>query len=96
MVDYWKEVIVLKIEYYDKLCACSVTGEGCISTTEKIIGVILEELGLEADINYSTDAEEAKKKGIPEIPAVVINGELILSGYTPSYKQLRKEIKKAA
>jgi hypothetical protein len=42
------------------------------------------ELGIAADIQYVTDVAAMAERGITLTPAVVVNGELVMTGRVPS------------
>ena len=79
----------MEIKYYKKACQTS-----CDGINEKIITEIVEKLKIDAKISIFQGLELANKAGIPELPALIIDDQLALSGYKPTYKEIEKQIKK--
>lgn len=45
---------------------------------------------------FFSGLENAQKQGVPEVPALVVDGELVLSGFEPKEKDVYKALKKLA
>lgn len=77
----------MKIKYYAKACNCSdfkpVIEKACADLAIKV-----SKLETFADDNVATQA------GIPELPALLINDQLVFSGFLPSFNKLKKILKK--
>jgi small redox-active disulfide protein 2 len=73
-----------------------IFGSGCAKceSTEKIVRIIVEELGIQADIIKVEDLQEIVNRGIMMTPAVFIDGEAKIVGRVPSAEELRKIIQK--
>ena len=69
-----------------------VLGPGCknCETTAKRFEEIIEELGIEAELNHITDMNEVMERGIALTPAVTIDGEVVVSGEVPSRDKIKE------
>ena len=68
-----------------------VLGTGCpkCNNLEKLTRKAVEESGLEAEIEKVEDIMEIIEYGIMKTPALVINGEVKVSGRLPSEEELK-------
>ena len=68
-----------------------VLGTGCpkCNSLEKLTRKAVEESGLEAEIEKVEDIMKIMEYGIMKTPALVINGEVKVSGRLPSEKELK-------
>jgi small redox-active disulfide protein 2 len=69
-----------------------ILGPGCINC-EKLMAdtmQVLEEIGVAADVEHVHDLNEIAGYGLVATPALVINGNVILSGRVPNIVKLRK------
>jgi small redox-active disulfide protein 2 len=75
-----------------------VAGPGCprCIATENNIKKACEELGLEAKINHLYDVKLFPQLGIILTPAVVINGQVVVSGKVPTVEELKEILSKMA
>jgi len=75
-----------------------VAGPGCprCIATENNIKKACEELGLEARITHLYDVKEFPKLGIILTPAIVINGQVVVSGKVPTVEELKEILSKIA
>jgi len=75
-----------------------VAGPGCprCIVTENNIKKACEELGLEARITYLYDVKEFPKLGIILTSAIVINGQVVVSGKVPTVEELKEILSKMA
>uniref|UniRef100_A0A7V6CDE9 Thioredoxin family protein n=1 Tax=Thermodesulfobacterium geofontis TaxID=1295609 RepID=A0A7V6CDE9_9BACT len=75
-----------------------VAGPGCprCITTENNVKKACEELGLEAKITHLTDVKLFPQLGIIFTPAVVINGQVVVSGKVPTVEELKEILSKFA
>ncbi len=80
----------MEIKYYKKQCETS-----CDATSKEFLQAVMESHNKKGTIEIIDNLETAILQGMPAVPALVINGELILSGYKPSEKEFSKFIKKA-
>jgi len=68
-----------------------VLGAGCAkcAATKKLIAEVVEELGVEVDIEPVTDLMEITEYNVMSTPGVVIDGEVVSSGKVPSRGEVR-------
>lgn len=82
----------MEIKYFKpecNSCACSLDKQReAIINAAKAVGMEIDSLIVFAGL------ENAQKQGVPEVPAVVVDGELVFSGYEPNEKDLTKIFKK--
>lgn len=72
-----------------------ILGTGCAKcrATEKIVRKAVEELGIQAEIVKIEDLQEIIDRGVMITPAVVVDGEIKISGHQPSVEEIKKIIK---
>jgi len=75
-----------------------VIGPGCArcKATYEIVKKIVESEGLDVELEYVTDMNEAAKLGVIATPAVWIDGEVVIQGKIPKESELLGYIKKDA
>lgn len=75
-----------------------VLGGGCANCNmlEQMVFNVLAELDLDASVLHVTDFKEIAAMGVMQTPALVINGQVKLSGVVPSKAKLTEIIKEAA
>jgi small redox-active disulfide protein 2 len=68
-----------------------IFGPGCpkCKETERRVREVLKELNIEAEVVHVSDINEMTKRGIFLTPAVLIDGEVKISGKVPSLEELR-------
>jgi small redox-active disulfide protein 2 len=68
-----------------------VMGPGCprCDATEKNARKALEELGLEEKVEKVRDVKEYAKRGVALTPAVLVDGEVKVSGSVPTVDELK-------
>lgn len=73
-----------------------VVGPGCMRciTTEKNVNVAVKQLGIQAEVVHVYDVAEFAKKGVMFTPAVIIDGQVKISGKIPSVEELKETISK--
>jgi len=73
-----------------------VVGPGCqrCITTEKNVHEALKQLGISAEVTKVTDVAEFAKKGVMFTPAVIVDGQVRISGKIPSTEELKEVISK--
>lgn len=73
-----------------------IYGPGCprCIAAEKNVKEALKQLGKEAEVKKITDIREYAKAGVAFTPAVVINGEIKLSGKVPSVDEIKSVLNK--
>ena len=69
-----------------------VAGPGCkrCMATEKNVIDACSELGLPADITHVYEIKEFAKLGVRLTPAVVVDGNVVVSGRVPTVKELKQ------
>ena len=69
-----------------------ILGAGCIKCkrTEEIVRRVVEELGIEAEIEKVEDIQAIMAYNILSTPAVVVDGEVMIKGRIPDRKELEK------
>lgn len=69
-----------------------VLGTGCpkCEKLKKNVEAVVEELGLNAEIDKVTDIQEMMRYGVMTTPALVVDGELKAAGKVPSVAELKK------
>ncbi len=75
-----------------------IAGPGCpnCQTTERNVVNACAELGLSADISHVTNIAEILDLGVMRTPAVVLDGEVVVSGRVPSVGELKSIVGKQA
>jgi len=73
-----------------------ILGTGCpkCKATEKIVRMVVEELGKDVEIVKVEDLQEIMNRDVMMTPAVFINGEAKVVGRTPSPEDMKKLLKK--
>ncbi|ADB57731.1 MTH895/ArsE family thioredoxin-like protein [Archaeoglobus profundus] len=73
-----------------------VVGPGCprCKATYKIVKKVIDKEGLDAELEYVTDMNEAANLGVIATPAVWIDGEVVIQGKVPKESELLEIIKK--
>jgi small redox-active disulfide protein 2 len=73
-----------------------VVGPGCprCQQTERNVFNACAELDLAADISKLTDVKQFGKYGVVMTPAVVVDGQLVVSGKIPSVEELKAILSK--
>ena len=71
-----------------------ILGTGCpkCKSLDKVTRKVVEEAGLEANIEKVEDIMEIMKFGIISTPGLVVNGEVKVSGRLPSEKEIKSII----
>ncbi|MCM8787463.1 MAG: thioredoxin family protein [Candidatus Omnitrophica bacterium] len=69
-----------------------IVGPGCprCIATEKNVKEAVKQLGIQAEITKVTNVAEFAKKGIMFTPAVVVDGEVKISGKIPTVDEVKK------
>ncbi|UCF49512.1 MAG: TM0996/MTH895 family glutaredoxin-like protein [Thermoplasmatales archaeon] len=72
-----------------------VLGTGCAKcrATEKNVRKAVEELGIQAEIVKIEDLQDIINRGVMMTPAVVVDGEVKISGHQPTVEEIKKIIK---
>lgn len=68
-----------------------IAGPGCINckTTGQRVTNACAELDLAADIRHVTDYAGIARLGVMRTPAVVVDGEIVVSGRVPTVAELK-------
>lgn len=74
-----------------------ILGQGCnrCDTLTAMVIAALEEMKIAADVEHVRDMKEIARHGVMGVPALVINGRVVLSGHVPSPRQLKDLLVKA-
>jgi small redox-active disulfide protein 2 len=69
-----------------------VIGPGCprCISTEKNVKEAVKQLGIQAEIVKVTDVAEFVRRGVMFTPAVIVDGEVKVSGKVPTVEELKK------
>lgn len=69
-----------------------VVGPGCprCITTEKNVLEAVNQLGIQAEIAKVTNVAEFSKKGVMFTPAVIVDGQVRISGKIPTVDEIKK------
>ncbi|VGO22853.1 thioredoxin family protein [Pontiella sulfatireligans] len=69
-----------------------ILGTGCpkCEKTAKVVREVVEELGLDAEIEKVTDLNEIMAFNVMMTPAVAIDGQVKIAGRVPSARALKK------
>ncbi len=69
-----------------------VVGPGCgrCIATEKNVKEAVKQLGIQAEIAKVTDVSEFAKKGVMFTPAVIVDGQVKVSGKIPTVDEIKK------
>ena len=75
-----------------------VFGTGCpkCNMLEANVKKVLKELGVKAEVVKGTSIDEMVERGLMTLPALVIDGELIVAGRVPSTAEIRDLVKTRA
>lgn len=73
-----------------------VIGPGCprCKATFDVVKKVVEKEGIDAELEYITDMNEAIEMGVLATPAVWIDGEVVIQGKIPKESEVLKFIKK--
>jgi small redox-active disulfide protein 2 len=76
----------------DRTMKIQIVGAGCQRCNETEMNVInaCAKLNLAADISHVWDVKEHAKLGVRSIPAVIVNGKIVISGRVPTIVELEK------
>lgn len=69
-----------------------VVGPGCFRCvkTEENVKEALKQLKKEADVSHVYDVAEFAKKGVMFTPAVIVDGQVKISGKIPTVDEIKK------
>jgi small redox-active disulfide protein 2 len=71
-----------------------VLGSGC-PTCKKLYEItkqVVNELNIEAVVEYSTDVSKIIEMGIMSSPVLAVNGKPVMIGFTPDIEKIKKAI----
>jgi small redox-active disulfide protein 2 len=68
-----------------------IAGPGCpnCQITERNVADACAQLGLDAGISHVTNIAEILELGVMRTPAVVLDGEIVISGRVPTVQELK-------
>jgi small redox-active disulfide protein 2 len=71
-----------------------VLGTGCpkCKTLEKMAREVVEKNNIEATITKVEDILEIMQYNIMSLPALVVNGKVVIKGYVPTAEEIKKAI----
>ena len=69
-----------------------VLGPGCknCETVFERVEEVVQELGLDAELNHVTDINEAMEKGVTMTPGIMIDDEIVSEGQVPSKDKIKE------
>lgn len=69
-----------------------ILGTGCAKCkkTEKLVKKVTSDLGLDVEIVKIEDLQEIIDRGVMMTPAVIIDGDVKITGHVPSTDELKK------
>lgn len=69
-----------------------ILGTGCpkCQATEQNVRKAVTELGIDADIGHVYDPKQFAKYGVLVTPAVVVDGQVKVSGHVPTVEELKR------
>ena len=69
-----------------------VVGPGCprCITTEKNVKEAVKQLGIQAEITHVYEVAEFAKKGVIFTPALLVDGQVKISGKIPTIEEIKK------
>lgn len=69
-----------------------IVGPGCprCIATEKNVKEAVKQLGIQAEIVKITDVKEFAKKGVMFTPAVIVDGQVKISGKIPTVDEIKE------
>jgi len=72
-----------------------VLGPGCAKcgATKKLVAEVVEEMGVDANIEPVTDLMKITEYNVMSTPGVVIDGEVVSSGKIPTRDEIKNWIK---
>ncbi len=68
-----------------------VVGPGCpkCQKTEELVRKVINEKGIDAEIEHITDLNEMSSRGVLMTPAVIVDGDTKVSGKVPTEEEIR-------
>ncbi len=72
-----------------------VAGPGCArcESTEKVVKDALADLNLDAEVVKVTDYKDMARLGVRITPAIVVDGQVVLSGRVPTLDEAKELLK---
>jgi len=72
-----------------------ILGTGCAKcrATENNVRKAVEELGIQAEVVKIEDLQDIINRGVMMTPAVVVDGQIKISGHQPSVEEIKKILK---
>lgn len=69
-----------------------IIGPGCARcvSTEKNVKEAIKQIDIQADVVKITDVAEFAKRGVLFTPAVIVDGQVVVSGKIPTVEELKK------
>lgn len=72
-----------------------ILGAGCpkCKTTEKVVKKVVKELGKDIEVVKIEDIQKIVDRGVMMTPAVVVDGEVKITGHVPTEDEIKKILK---
>ncbi len=72
-----------------------ILGTGCpkCKTTEKVVKKVVKEIGKDVEVVKVEDIQEIVDRGVMMTPAVVVDGEVKITGHVPTEDEIKKILK---
>lgn len=76
----------------NKIESIQVFGSGCASCHKlfELTKEAVQEMNLDAEVEYVTDFKKIVLMGIMSLPAMAINGKVVLAGQLPDTKKIKE------
>ncbi len=77
-----------------QITSIQVLGSGC-PTCKRLLELTRQavaDLGLELEVGYLTDIQEIMEMGVMSLPALAINGQVVLAGQMPKIEKIKELI----
>lgn len=72
-----------------------ILGTGCpkCKTTEKVVKKVVKELGKDIEVVKIEDIQKIVDRGVMMTPAIVVDGEVKITGHVPTEDEIKKILK---
>lgn len=72
-----------------------VVGSGCptCKTLYEQTKLVVQELGLDIEVSYSTDVTKLIQMGVMSSPVLAVNGKPVMVGYVPDREKIKHILK---
>ena len=71
-----------------------ILGTGCAKCNklEEMVKLAIQEMGIEAQIDHVRGIKEIMEYGVMATPALVLDGEVKISGKLPGFEEIKKQL----